>query len=53
VNDASGEYHSWQLDESKGIKVVVHDPLAGHEELLKHYTNTDMHNVLAYLETLK
>jgi mono/diheme cytochrome c family protein/type 1 glutamine amidotransferase len=53
MTDASGEYHSWQLDESKGIKVVVHDPLAGHEELLKHYTNTDMHNVLAYLETLK
>ena len=35
------------------IKVEVQDPLAEHVELLKKYTNADMHNILAYLETLK
>ncbi len=36
-----------------GAKVDIHDPLKGHEILLKHYTDADMHNILAYLETLK
>ena len=31
----------------------VHDPLAAHAELLRQYTDADMHNVLAYLVTLK
>lgn len=33
--------------------VAIEDPLAGHRELLKVLTNTDMHNVTAYLVTLK
>jgi cytochrome c oxidase cbb3-type subunit 3 len=33
--------------------VEVHDPLAAHAELLKKYTDADMHNMLAYLVTLK
>jgi hypothetical protein len=53
LTDASGQYHSWLLEDGSGIKVTIHDPLAGHEQLLKSYTDTDMHNVLAYLETLK
>ncbi len=40
------------FDRSK-VKCEVHDPLTGHRELLPLYTNSDMHNVLAYLETLK
>ncbi|MGH8210383.1 MAG: c-type cytochrome [Steroidobacteraceae bacterium] len=51
--DSSGEYHSWLLDENNGIRVDIHDPLKGHEELLEKYTDADMHNILAYLETLK
>ncbi len=31
----------------------VRDPLAAHEELLKKYSDDDMHNLVAYLETLK
>ena len=31
----------------------IADPLDAHVALLKKYTNADMHNVLAYLETLK
>jgi cytochrome c oxidase cbb3-type subunit 3 len=53
LRDSSGEYHSWALDGPGGVRVQVHDPLQGHEELLKQYTDADMHNVLAYLETLK
>jgi hypothetical protein len=53
LTDSSGQYRSWLLEDNKGIKVVLNDPLEGHEKLLKRYTNDDMHNVLAYLETLR
>jgi mono/diheme cytochrome c family protein len=53
LNDSDGEFHSWRRDAIPGLKVEVHDPRAGHEKLLEQYTNADMHNVLAYLETLK
>ncbi len=51
LRDASGDYHSFSRDAH--VKVDVHDPLAAHAELLKKYTDADMHNVLAYLVTLK
>jgi cytochrome c oxidase cbb3-type subunit 3 len=52
--DASGEYHSWELNRGEnGVKVDVHDPLDGHLRLMHEYTDADIHNVLAYLETLK
>lgn len=53
LTDASGQHRSWLLDEDKGIQVEVHDPLAAHAKLLTQYTNADMHNIVAYLETLK
>jgi len=37
----------------QNASVDIHDPLSGHRDLLPLYTNTDMHNVLAYLETLQ
>lgn len=51
LRDASGDYHSFSRDAH--VKVEVRDPLAAHAELLKKYTDADMHNVLAYLVTLK
>jgi len=51
LRDPSGEYHAFPRDAH--LKVEVHDPLAAHAELLKKYSDADMHNVLAYLETLK
>jgi len=51
LRDSSGEYHSFPRDGS--VKVDVRDPLSAHEELLKKYTDAEMHNILAYLETLK
>jgi hypothetical protein len=35
------------------VKVDIRDPLAGHVELLRQYTDKSMHDVLAYLVTLK
>ncbi|MBI3645229.1 MAG: c-type cytochrome [Acidobacteriales bacterium] len=53
LRDSAGEYHSWRRDLIPGLKVDVKDPLAVHVELLDQYTDRDMHNMLAYLETLK
>ena len=37
----------------RAVKVEAHDPLAAHVALLNQYTDDDIHNLLAYLETLK
>lgn len=50
LHDSAGWYHSFSRDK---VKVDVHDPRAAHEALLPRYTDDDMHNLLAYLETLK
>jgi hypothetical protein len=33
--------------------VEIQDPLDGHRKLLEQLTDTDMHDVTTYLETLK
>ena len=53
LRDDSGAYHSWVYDDVQGIRVEVHDPLEQHLKLLRQYSDADMHNILAYLETLK
>lgn len=35
------------------VSVKMKNPLAAHEEIVMHLRNDDMHNVTAYLETLK
>jgi cytochrome c oxidase cbb3-type subunit 3 len=35
------------------VKLEVHDPLAAHRELTGKYTDADLHNLFAFLETLK
>ncbi len=50
LRDANGEYHSWPRSE---VQVEVPDKLAGHRALLAKYTDADLHNVTAYLLTLK
>ena len=52
IYDASGDYHSWSREDD-GVKVEVEDRLAAHRRLLDQYTDADMHNLLAYLVTLK
>jgi mono/diheme cytochrome c family protein len=50
ITDETGAYRSWQTD---AVKYVINDPLLGHQRLLAKYTDSDMHNILAYLVTLK
>lgn len=49
--DANGDYHSYAI--GPGVKVEVEDKLAAHRQLLDQYTDADMHNLVAYLVTLK
>jgi cytochrome c oxidase cbb3-type subunit 3 len=51
LRDAGGEYHSFKR--SASVKVEIRDPYEAHNQLLDQYTDADMHNITAYLETLK
>jgi len=51
LDDASGEYRTWAREYTKSVDVI--DPLAQHLALLAKYSDTDIHNLLAYLVTLK
>ena len=50
ITDANGWHRSWPAHQ---VKFTVSNPLDGHIAQLAKYTNDDMHNVLAYLQTLK
>jgi cytochrome c oxidase cbb3-type subunit 3 len=50
LRDASGWYRSFSRD---AVKVELQDPLAAHRELLGKLTQADVHNLFAYLTTLK
>jgi cytochrome c oxidase cbb3-type subunit III len=49
--DAAGNYRSVALD--KGVAVHVEDKLVFHRQMLDKYTNQQMHDLTAYLVTLK
>jgi hypothetical protein len=51
LRESSGEYQT--VDRGAGVKVELIDPLSGHIALLDKYTDADIHNLLAYLVTLK
>jgi cytochrome c oxidase cbb3-type subunit 3 len=48
--DQDGWYHSWPVS---AIKYKIDDPVQAHAELLGKYTDDDVHNLMAYLQTLK
>jgi cytochrome c oxidase cbb3-type subunit 3 len=52
LRDAKGQFHSFSRN-GDSPQVVVKDPLQGHLELLPKYTDADIHNITAYLVTLK
>jgi len=52
LHDSSGNFHSFTRNGTTP-KVEVHDPLAAHTQMLGMYTDADIHNVTAYLVTLK
>jgi cytochrome c oxidase cbb3-type subunit 3 len=50
MHDSSGSYRSFSRE---SVTVDVRDPRTAHEALLPKYTDQQMHDLLAYLETLK
>jgi cytochrome c oxidase cbb3-type subunit III len=50
LRDADGWYHSWPTSE---VKYQVDAPAEAHVELLGKYTDDDIHNLMAYLQTLR
>jgi cytochrome c oxidase cbb3-type subunit 3 len=50
IIDANGTYRSWPRER---ITVEIPDPLAAHRQMLDKYSDADVHNMTAYLATLK
>jgi len=50
ITDTQGVYHQWPRDQ---VKVEIEDRLEGHRALLGKYTDADIHNLTAYLVTLR
>jgi cytochrome c oxidase cbb3-type subunit 3 len=50
VKTADGKTQTWAAD---SVSLEVADPLQAHRDLLATYTDADMHNMFAYLWTLK
>jgi cytochrome c oxidase cbb3-type subunit 3 len=49
--DSAGKTHV--IDRGDGVDVQMKDPLAAHQAMIQTLKNFDMHNVTAYLESLK
>jgi mono/diheme cytochrome c family protein len=52
LTDTKGDYRSF-VRKGEAPKVVKHDPLQAHLDLLPKYSDADMHNLTAYLVTLR
>jgi cytochrome c oxidase cbb3-type subunit 3 len=52
LKQADGAHRTFRTDDT-GIKVEIKDPLTGHKQLLRVYTDADIHNVTAYLVSLR
>lgn len=50
LTDGSGWYHSWPV---KKVQYKVDAPVEAHVDLLPKYSDDDIHNLMAYLQTLK
>jgi mono/diheme cytochrome c family protein len=47
--DGSGQYHSWSTGR---VRYAVDSPVDAHVKLFPQYTDDDIHNLMAYLQTL-
>jgi cytochrome c oxidase cbb3-type subunit III len=50
LRDAAGRYQSWPVSQ---VKYKIDAPAEVHADLLAKYTDDDIHNLMAYLQTLK
>lgn len=50
LKDSYGWYQSWPIS---SVKFTIDDPAEAHHTLLTKYTDDDIHNLMAFLQTLK
>lgn len=50
LRDSTGAYHSWS---TRRVKFEVTSPAQAHVEMFPKYTDDDIHNLMAYLQTLR
>jgi cytochrome c oxidase cbb3-type subunit III len=50
LTDASGTYRSWR---TRDVRYKVDSPADAHVDLFSRYTDADIHNLIAYLQTLR
>lgn len=48
--DSTGAYRSWRTSD---VKYKVDEPVNAHVELFSKYTDADIHNLMAYLQSLR
>jgi len=53
LTTAQGQYRSFTRSGAQAVQVDLKDPLQTHRQMLTQYTDQDMHDVTAYLATLK
>ena len=50
LRDADGTYHSWPVG---SVRYSVSSPAEAHVALFSKYTDADIHNLMAYIQTLR
>jgi len=50
LRDANGTYRSWPVNR---VQYTVDSPVDAHVDLFSKYTDQDIHNLMAYLQTLR
>jgi len=50
MRDGSGVYHSWRVGD---VKYKIDAPVNAHADLLPKYSDADIHNLMAYIQTLR
>ena len=50
LTDSSGQYRSWR---TRDVQYKVDAPVNAHAELFPKYTDDDIHNLMAYIQTLR
>jgi mono/diheme cytochrome c family protein len=50
LKDSTGTYHSWAVE---NVKYKVDSPVEAHVDQFPKYTDNDIHNLMAYLQTLR
>ena len=50
MRDANGVYRSWPTN---AVKYTIDSPVTAHVDQFSKYSDDDIHNLMAYIQTLK